>query len=385
MNALNVAAQGLLALVRPASEVAADIILTPIGKQYLYRLFLKSKKSLYKMEKLSKEDKEQLLSRIASEKPPTIGLIGVSGVGKSSTINTMFKANLPISHTIACTKEFKEIPLKLSATQGPVKGANIDLVVYDAPGLGEDIKLDPKYLDMYHKTLVECDVILWVMSARNRAVALDQKYLLELKEFHNKMLFGINQVDIVDPMNWQANNLPSKEQRKNIDEIKKDREVKLSETLGEKVKIIPYSNTKGWDLDVLFLELLNTCTTNRKWLFYALQAYKTEDFYPSIEELRAAANKNSTNTKISSSHETELKGNFKSQSKDSLSSTPDNWMMKVMRFFKSNTNLPEEERKILSQVLGRDNFEEAPLTVEELKVLEELIRKQRENLNKSQH
>ena len=337
------------------------------------------------MDKLSKEEKEQLLSRISTEKPPTIGLIGVSGVGKSSTINTMFKANLPISHTIACTKEFEQIPLKLSATQGPVEGAHIDLVVYDAPGLGEDIKLDPMYLDMYHEKLVECDVILWVMSARNRAVALDQKYLLELKDFHNKILFGINQVDIVDPMNWQNSNLPSKEQQKNIEEIRKDRENKLSETLGQKVKAIPYSNTRGWNLDVLFLELLNTCNTNRKWLFHALKGYRVEDFYPTIEEVRAAVHKNSIRQDVPNPvYEKKQHDSGKTQSKDSTSFFFDSLMGKVLNFFRSHTPLPEEERKILSKAIGRNNFEEVPLTNDEIITLEDMLRKQRENIIKSQ-
>ncbi|MEU7870059.1 GTPase [Dactylosporangium sp. NPDC049140] len=38
--------------------------------------------------------------------PPTIGVIGVSGVGKSSTVNTLLGAALPTSDTVACTKEF---------------------------------------------------------------------------------------------------------------------------------------------------------------------------------------------------------------------------------------------------------------------------------------
>jgi hypothetical protein len=338
------------------------------------------------MDKLSNEEKEQLLSKIATEKPPTIGLIGVSGVGKSSTINTMFKANLPISHTIACTKEFEQIPLKLSATQGPAQGAHIDLVVYDAPGLGEDIKLDPMYLDMYHEKLVECDVILWVMSARNRAVALDQKYLLELKDFHNKILFGINQVDIVDPLNWQNSNLPSREQQKNIEEIKKDRENKLSETLGQKVKAIPYSNTKGWNLDVLFLELLNTCNTNRKWLFHALKGYRVEDFYPTMEEVRAAVHKNGIRSQDVPDlvHKTEPRYSDKTQSKDTTSFFFDSLMGKVLSFFKSNSPLPEEERKILSKAIGRNNFEEEPLTHEEIASLEDMLRKRRENIIKTQ-
>jgi hypothetical protein len=53
------------------------------------------------MAELTHEDEVTLRRLIgeALQKPPMIGLVGVSGVGKSSTINTMFKTSLPISHT----------------------------------------------------------------------------------------------------------------------------------------------------------------------------------------------------------------------------------------------------------------------------------------------
>ncbi len=90
--------------------------------------------------------KQAMLKELATT-PPTIGLIGVSGVGKSSTINSMFKTNLAISHTSACTKEFEASRLRLQMKEGEVKNEFASLVVIDAPGLGEDIKLDPEYIE----------------------------------------------------------------------------------------------------------------------------------------------------------------------------------------------------------------------------------------------
>jgi uncharacterized protein len=37
------------------------------------------------------EEFKKVLSNEVKNRPPTIGLIGVSGVGKSSTINSLFK------------------------------------------------------------------------------------------------------------------------------------------------------------------------------------------------------------------------------------------------------------------------------------------------------
>lgn len=155
--------------------------------------------------------------------------MGVSGVGKSSTINAMFKTSLPVSHTVACTKEFWALKLDLKMTQGPAQGRGINLVVHDAPGLGEDLANDAQYLSMYREKLPDCDIILWILTARNRAVALDQHYLTQLEEFQDRIVFGLNQVDLVEPMNWPPGlPIPSVEQEKHIAEILKDRGRRLS-------------------------------------------------------------------------------------------------------------------------------------------------------------
>lgn len=213
--------------------------------------------------------------------PPTIGLIGVSGVGKSSTINAMFKTSLAISHTVACTKEFKATDMTLQMAKGEMSGNKVSLQVIDAPGLGEDISLDPKYIGMYHKYLPDCDVILWVLSARNRAMALDQKYLGEFKEFHKKMIFGINQVDLVHPMNWNHKiNLPSVEMENYINEITGDRAKKLQAVTKSEVKIVPYSASYGFNLEKLFKILIQTLPEKRRWIFDGLKNFSYRDFIP---------------------------------------------------------------------------------------------------------
>lgn len=228
------------------------------------------------MAELTHEDEVTLRRLIgeALQKPPMIGLVGVSGVGKSSTINTMFKTSLPISHTRACTTEFREVPLQLQISQGPAEGQGVRLVVCDAPGLGEDVRKDPEYLDMYRQKLSECDMILWIMTARNRAVALDQNYLKHFLDLQERIVFGINQVDLVEPMNWQPGfPIPSEEQERNITEIVADRTKRLSDFLGRQVEIVPYSNSRGYNLEWLFTNLLRSCTGHRSWIFSGLKNF----------------------------------------------------------------------------------------------------------------
>jgi predicted GTPase len=232
---------------------------------------------------LTDQDRQQLADVIAREleREPTICVVGVSGSSKSSTINTLFKTALPVSHTVACTRRFEENEVTLRMTQGQAEGRVTRLIVYDAPGLGEDVRKDPEYLEMYRKHLPACDVVLWGMSARNRAVALDQQYLAQMKEFHAKMVFGLSQVDLVEPMNWKPGlPIPSKEQEANIAEIVEDRSKRISETLGRRVRLVPYSNYKGYNLEELFATLLTHVQGDRAWIFSGLKNFSYKDFMP---------------------------------------------------------------------------------------------------------
>lgn len=241
--------------------------------------------------RLSVEDAEKLRQAWESElarKPPTIGVVGVSGVGKSSTINTMFRTDLPISHTVACTKEFTEVPLRVQASSGPGAGDRVQLVVVDAPGLGEDVRRDAHYLDMYERHLPECDVVLWVTAARNRAVALEQQYLQRFSALQDRIVFGVSQVDLVEPRNWKSASLvPSREQEANIEAIIADRGARLSDVVGRQVRIVPYSNYKGYNLEWLFTSLLESCTSGRKWIFEALKNFELEDWIATMPGTRS--------------------------------------------------------------------------------------------------
>jgi uncharacterized protein len=235
---------------------------------------------------LTQEDKTKLADAIARElqRPPTIGVVGVSGTSKSSTINALFKTGLPISHTVACTKRFEANELTLRMKQGQAEGRVTKLIVYDAPGLGEDVKKDPEYLDMYRQHLPACDMILWVMSARNRAVALDQTYLSHFKELHGRIVFGLSQVDLVEPMNWKPGlPIPSKEQEGHIKEIVADRGKRMADVLGREVRVVPYSNYKGYNLEELFAALLQACQGDRAWIFAGLKNFSYKDFLPSTK------------------------------------------------------------------------------------------------------
>jgi predicted GTPase len=319
------------------------------------------------MATLSDADKARLSALLEEtlKKPPTIGVIGVSGVGKSSTINALFKTNLPVSHTVACTKEFQQIPLTLQMTQGVATGYQVPLVVCDAPGLGEDVQRDPHYLKMYREALPACEIILWVMTGRNRAIALDQMYLRELIEFQGRMVFGISQVDLVEPRDWkQGLPIPSKTQEQHIAEIVRDRRQRLSQTLGRDVEVIPYSSERGYQLEHLFTALLQSCTGQRSWIFHALKNFSLNDFVPAnYKNSNRSAARDTAEPRISE-HEIDDITKFLQTIRHGGIGAMFQRLMK--------TPTPKGAARIaLADLLGRDDFEAHPLTEAELQRVEQ--------------
>ncbi|MQY31310.1 hypothetical protein NRB56_69190 [Nocardia sp. RB56] len=167
----------------------------------------------------------------------------------------------------------------IGAVPPSVFAPQVRLRVLDAPGLGENPRSDETYLRSYREHLPGCDAILWVLAARSRAMALDQHYLTELADFRERMVFGVNQVDAVEPAEWRrASNRPSPRQESNIGEILADRTVRLTDIVGPDPTVIGYSSRHGYRLDQLFQALLTVCPSRRQWMFAGLKNFSHRDF-----------------------------------------------------------------------------------------------------------
>ncbi|HND85683.1 MAG TPA: 50S ribosome-binding GTPase, partial [Pseudobdellovibrionaceae bacterium] len=219
--------------------------------------------------------------------PPTIAVIGLSGVGKSSAINAMFGTDLKTSATVRGTSEFESVRVRLNIKRGEAEGGIGFLRVYDAPGLGEDRDIDPKYMEMYEEHLPLCDVALWIVAGRNRALALDQQYLERLGPLlQGKVVFGVSQVDLVDPVEWnKLKNLPSDSQLSNIAKIVEDRSARLSKAIGKQVKCVPFSSANYYNLMDLYEHIVEGAPRDRRWMFDFVRSFSAADWIARAEGL----------------------------------------------------------------------------------------------------
>lgn len=203
--------------------------------------------------------------------PPRIAIIGSTGAGKSSTLNAMFNAGFGIDHVRACTQQAEELHIDISA----MDGANGSIILYDMPGLGEDIDADESHKITYQKVLRECDVALWVLDGHSRLFTHTQLALRDVVGAAmgdlGRLVIGINKIDLIQPGCWNEKyNIPSAEQEKNI-KIKVD---DVMQKIGKVChisleRIIPYSALRWYRLENLFGGMLDACPDERAWVLYS--------------------------------------------------------------------------------------------------------------------
>jgi predicted GTPase len=131
---------------------------------------------------LSAEDFGELQERLREEqaRPPRVAILGQSGVGKTTTVNSLFNAGWRTSHTTVGT-------LKAQVKEAQLPGGG-PLIVMDLPGYGRSIREDTEYEKTYRAVVPTCDLILLVMQANYRAQADDQAMLRKLSEWLGDLL-----------------------------------------------------------------------------------------------------------------------------------------------------------------------------------------------------
>ncbi|MDH1797368.1 GTPase family protein [Citrobacter portucalensis] len=139
---------------------------------------------------------------------PVIGIMGKTGAGKSSLCNTLFAGEVsPVSDVAACTRE----PLRFRLQVGERV-----MTIVDLPGVGESSARDTGYAALYREQLPRLDLVLWLIKADDRALAVDEHFYHQVigEAYRHKVLFVISQSDKVEPTS--CGGLLSTEQKQNI-------------------------------------------------------------------------------------------------------------------------------------------------------------------------
>lgn len=169
------------------------------------------------------------LDKEIKERPFRVAVIGQSGVGKSTTLNSVFGLKNYTSDIAEGTTDIIEkiFPMR----------DGFNLSIYDMPGLNNDIDKDLEYEKMYKKILPGCDVIVYIINAHSRDLGEDCRILKEVifpicntNNLNDNLILAFNKIDTIgetqDPddseLKWDV------EKNQPTEKLKKAIKVKLN-------------------------------------------------------------------------------------------------------------------------------------------------------------
>lgn len=216
------------------------------------------------IEGLTSDHIEQVLAKaneIVGYKP-RVGVLGKTGVGKSSLCNSIFGEEIAeVSDVEACTREPEEFLLSLD------ERSQITLV--DVPGVGETKERDIEYAELYRNLLPKLDLVLWVLKADDRAYSTEEGFYKDVVKpglGNSPFLIALNQVDKIEPFReWDLEmNRPGTKQHENIT----SKVSSVSDTFDiPSSDVVPVSSSEGYGLVSLVYRIVFRLPDEKKFSF----------------------------------------------------------------------------------------------------------------------
>ncbi len=198
-----------------------------------------------------------------TQKPIDLLLVGRTGAGKSSLINTLFQSELAIVDVLPSTDKLQQYQWQTPTGES--------LTLWDSPGYEQASRTDLRSQVLSHAA--NADLLLLVTPALDPALQMDLDFLQELKQTAPDLAIVtiVTQVDRVRPLreweppyDWQSGTRPKEIAMREAIAYRNEFLAEYCDLVLPLVNADPSINRSAWGLDTLSIALLQSIEPSKQ-------------------------------------------------------------------------------------------------------------------------